>query len=263
MNKAIDHNRRAWDERARQGRRFARPIREDELEDLRRAVDPWVRQEDPAGKQILCLGAGGGRQGVIYALAGGEVTVVDISEGQLEIDRGIAADRRLNLRTCRASIDDLSPLPDDAFDIVIQPVSTAYVPKVAPVYREVARVIRSGGLYVSQHKQPGSLQADTRRSGRGYELIEPYYRESPLPEVSGSAHREPGTLEYLHRWEQLVGEMCRAGFVIEDLTEPCHADVTAREGSFADRSLYVAPYVRIRARRIGSEEAAGPTIIAP
>ena len=48
---------------------------------------------------------------------------------------------------------------------------------------------------------------------RGYELIEPYYRSGPLPPVVGSPHREEGTLEYLHRWEELLGLMCRAGFV--------------------------------------------------
>ena len=33
----------------------------------------------------------------------------------------------------------------------------------------------------------------------GYELIESYYRDGPLPAVAGSLHREAGTLEYLNR----------------------------------------------------------------
>ena len=41
----------------------------------------------------------------------------------------------------------------------------------------------------------------------------------------------------------------QAGFVIEDLVEPRHARADAEHGSFAHRSLYVAPYVRIKARR--------------
>jgi hypothetical protein len=54
-----------------------------------------------------------------------------------------------------------------------------------------------------------------------------------------------GTIEYLHRWEQIVGGMCRAGFVIEDLVEPMHADDTAEPGAFGHRSRYVPPYVLI------------------
>jgi hypothetical protein len=45
--------------------------------------------------------------------------------------------------------------------------------------------------------------------------------------------------------------LCRAGFVIEDLVEPLHAKADAEPGTFAHRSRYVAPYVRIKARRVG------------
>jgi len=169
---------------------------------------------------------------------------------------------KLKLRTVQTSMDDLTRFEDASFDMIIHPVSTCYVPDVKPVYREAARVLRPGGLYISQHKQPGSLQADIRRSPRGYELTEPYYRAGPLPEVSGSLHREPGTLEYLHRWHQLIGSMCRAGFVIEDLTEPFHGDKAAKPGSWGDRSLWIAPYVRIKARRVGkSAGLAQPSLL--
>jgi hypothetical protein len=46
-----------------------------------------------------------------------------------------------------------------------------------------------------------------------------------------------------------LGGLCRAGFVIEDLIEPVHARPNAEIGSFAHRSKYLAPYVRIKARR--------------
>ena len=113
-----------------------------------------------------------------------------------------------------------------------------------------------GGIYISQHKTPTSLQTDIRTSANGYELLEPYYRGGPLPSVVGSPHREEGTLEFLHRWEELLGLMCRAGFVIEDLVEPLHAKKDAEVDSFGHRSQYVAPYVRIKARRAGLERPA-------
>src|SRR6185295_2099206 len=98
--------------------------------------------------------------------------------------------------------------------------------------------------YISQHKQPTSLQADIAPAARGYELVEPYYRSGPLPAVVGSPHREEGTLEYLHRWEEVIGLMCRSGFVVDDLIEPLHAKPDADRGSFSHRSQFVAPYVR-------------------
>jgi SAM-dependent methyltransferase len=207
---------------------------------------------DIRGKRLLCLAAGGGKHGPLYAAAGAVVTVVDLSGAQLELDRQVAAERRLQLRTVEASMDAMPMLGTGEFDIVIQPVSTCYLPQIGPVYREVARVTRGDGLYISQHKSPTSLQADVAPGSRGYELVEPYYRSGPLPPVLGSPHREEGTLEYLHRWEEIVGLMCRAGFVVEDLIEPMHAKPDAPRGAFGHRSQFVAPYVRIKARRIGA-----------
>jgi SAM-dependent methyltransferase len=249
-----DHNRRAWDGMVREKQRFTIPARDEDFVDPLAKLDPlgWLGG-DIRGRRLLCLAAGGGKHGPLYAAAGAMVTVVDLSHAMLELDRQVAAERKLELRTVLASMDDLAAFPPNAFDIVIHPVSTCYVPDVRPVYREIARVTRPGGVYISQHKQPASLQADTQPTARGYELNEPYYRSGPLPPVVGSHHREVGTLEYLHRWEELLGEMCRAGFVIEDLAEPLHAVRDATRGSFAQRSQFVAPYVRIKARRVGSD----------
>lgn len=247
---SASHNRRAWDELAAKGQRFTRAAADADFINPLATVDKvgWLGG-DIRGKRLLCLAAGGGKHGPLYAAAGAIVTVVDISPAQLDLDRVVAAERRLELRTVEASMDDLSMLANGEFDIVIQPVSTCYLPEIGPVYREVARVTGAGGLYISQHKTPTSLQADTAPSVRGYELLEPYYRTGPLPPVVGSPHREEGTLEYLHRWEEILGLMCRAGFAIEDLLEPLHAKPESSPGTFAHRSRYLAPYVRIKARR--------------
>jgi SAM-dependent methyltransferase len=259
------HNRRAWDEMAAKRQRFTRAAADDDFANPLATVDQvgWLGG-DIRGKRLLCLAAGGGKHGPLYAAAGAIATVVDLSPAQLELDREVAAERRLELKTVEASMDDLAMFAAGEFDIVIQPVSTCYLPEIGPVYREIARITTAGGLYISQHKSPTSLQAGTQPSARGYELIEPYYRSGPLPPVVGSPHREEGTLEYLHRWEEIIGLMCRAGFVIEDLVEPLHAKPDAVPGTFADRSQYVAPYVRIKARRAGcSTASAAKTLWTP
>ncbi len=247
------HNREAWDALVRQGQRFTRPAKDEEFQQPLQTVDPagWLGG-DIRGKRVLCLAAGGGRQGPLYAAAGGDVTVVDISPEQLAVDREVAAERGLSLRTVETSMDALDMFSAGSFDIVIHPVATCYVPQIGPVYAAVARVTRVGGIYVSQHKSPISLQTDASPQGGVYSLREPYYRQGPLPAVLGSRHREEGTLEYLHRWEELIGLLCRAGFVIEDLVEPLHAKENVAAGSFAERSKFVAPYVRIKARRVGN-----------
>jgi SAM-dependent methyltransferase len=179
---SLEHNRRAWDAMVARGQRFTRPARDEDFADPLRKVDPigWLGTSI-RGRTLLCLAAGGGKHGPLYAAAGAVVTVVDLSPAMLELDRQVAVERRLDLRTIEASMDDLSMLGAAEFDLVIHPVSTCYLPEIGPVYREIARVTRPGGLYISQHKSPTSLQADVVPGSRGYELAEPYYRSGPLP----------------------------------------------------------------------------------
>ncbi len=174
---AHEHNRRAWDRLVDSGQRFTRPARDEDFRNPLQVVDGlgWLGG-DIRNQNVLCLGAGGGRQGPLYAAAGGRVTVVDISRAMLELDRQVALERGLELQTVETSMDDLSMFDAAGFDIVIHPVSTCYTPDVSAVYQQVAGVLRPGGVYISQHKQPASLQADVLPTGQGYLLAEPYYR---------------------------------------------------------------------------------------
>ncbi len=249
-------NQKAWDRLASHGAPLARPARDEDFVNPLKTVDGagWLGVSIQ-GWRVLCLAAGGGRQGPLYAAAGAQVTVVDLSPAMLELDRQVAQERRLDLRTVQTSMEQMPMFADASFDCVIHPVSTCYVPQVMPVFREVARVLRGGGLYISQHKTPTSLQASYQiGSEHGYVLRHPYYTREPVPppqEASWSSERlrEAGATEYLHRWEELIGGMCRAGFMIEDLTEPLHAERDAITNSFAHRAKFIAPYVRIKARR--------------
>jgi SAM-dependent methyltransferase len=252
VNHIHEHNRRAWDERVRRGDWHTGTARDKDFLDPLAAVDDcgWLGG-NVRDKRVLCLAAGGGKHGALFAAAGAVVTVVDLSPRMLELDRKLAAERGLPLQTIEASMDDLSMLPAASFDAVVQPVSTCYVPDVLSVYREVARVTAAGGVYISQHKQPVSLQAEVVPSARGYVLCEPYYRSGPLPPViEGCLHREAGTMEFLHRWEELIGGLCRAGFVLEDLIEPRHGDMRSEPGTFKHRSAFVPPFVTLKARRV-------------
>ncbi len=236
--------------------RFAKVATDEECERPLAVLDGrgWL-PKDLTGKEVLCLASGGGWQSVLYASAGAHVTVVDLSPAMLALDAREADRRNLPIKTIEASMDDLSEIEDATFDVVHQPVSTCYVPDVAAVYREVGRVLRIGGLYISQHKQPTSLQVTQRDGNDQYVIGIDYYRDGvPLPKTEDKSYREKGAVEYLHRWEQLVGDLCRSGFVIEDLREPLRADKSAEPGNFRHRGCYVAPYLRIKARRVQRED---------
>jgi len=267
MSFAREINRRVWDERARRRKNHTLPVTEADFQKPGPVINPfgWVG-DDVRGQRVLCLAAGGGRHGALYAAAGAVVTVVDISPQMLELDRQLAAERGLRLTLIEASMEDLSGLPEAGFDLVIQPVSTCYVPDVMPVYRQVARVTAAGGLYISQHKQPASLQAEIISSANGCFLSTPCHTAGPLPPVTAENEvREAGAVEFLHRWEDLLGGLCRSGFVLEDLAEPRPGTAPAEPGTFAHRSQFLPPYVAFKARRTAqmATAAASPQLWTP
>jgi SAM-dependent methyltransferase len=251
MNQPLERNKAAWNRLADTGSQFANVATDDELREPLKTLDTrgWL-PASVQGLDVLCLAGAGGWQSILYAVAGANVTVVDLSPSMLALDRREAERRQVTVRCVEASMDDLAELDDASFDIVHQPVSTCYVP-------DIARVARDNATYISQHKQPTSLQIVNRNERNQYCIGIDYYHSGALPPTADTSYREPGAVEYLHRWDQLVGELCRSGFVIEDLREPYRGDPNAPPGHFKHRGRFVAPYVRMKARRQPRTEPAG------
>ena len=105
-------------------------------------------------RTVLCLASGGGQQGPILAAVGASVTVLDFSEQQLARDRAVAERDGLRLETVQADMTDLSLFADQSFDLVIHPVANVYIPDIQPVWREAARVLRSGGRLLAGFMNP-------------------------------------------------------------------------------------------------------------
>lgn len=265
----LDQNARAWDLLAQGRAALARPAVDEAFADPR----GWLGTGGGAGRRwmperldglaVLCLAAGGGKHGPLYAAAGAKVTVLDISPAMLDLDRQVARERKIDLELLQGSMDDLSMLREGRFDLVIHPVSTCYLPDVARVFREVARVTKPGGLYVSQHKSPASLQATLVPGPQGrYELVHPQAGGEPLPPGPPSRLREAGTQEFVHSLSALLGGICASGFTIEDVCEPDHGQPASVPGSFAHRSAFLPPYLRVLARRaVGASPS--PRVVVP
>jgi SAM-dependent methyltransferase len=260
----LAHNARAWDALAAAGAALARPAVDEAFGDPRGWLGgaaaggrPWL-PERLAGLEVLCLAAGGGKHGPLYAAAGARVTVVDLSPAMLELDRQVARERGLEFELVQTSMDDLGMISAGRYDLVVHPVSTCYLPDVNGVFAEVARVTRPGGTYVSQHKSPASLQAVLEPNAAGrWELVVPAGHREPLPAAPPSRLRERGTREFIHSLGDLLGGICAAGFAIEDVCEPDHTQPAAAAGCFADRAAFLPPYIRILARRSGRPTADG------
>lgn len=248
-------NRNAYDRMARGQHVLAQPVTPDELKRPLEIVDGrgWLGNSI-RGWNVLCLAAGGGRHSILYSAAGAQVTVVDISDGMLELDRAACEHYKFSARLIQASMLSMPMLQDGEFDLVIHPVSTCYVRTLAPVFQEVSRVLRPGGLYISQHKSPFNLQTSlVTQQGRYWIETEVGSVATPVARNQSSPLRETDANETAHSLEDILGGICRAGMVIEDLSEPDHVKQDAAFDSSGHRARFIRPYLRVKARRAATE----------
>ncbi|SNT82294.1 class I SAM-dependent methyltransferase [Stenotrophomonas sp. CC120222-04] len=256
----IDHNRAAWDRQASEVREWSRPVESSTIAAARegrwqvhltpRALPlDWLG--DVRGRRILCLASGGGQQAPVLAAAGADVTVFDLSDGQLEQDRRVAARDGLQLRTVQGDMRDLHVFANDSFDVVFHPISNLYVPDVRPVWTECRRVLARDGMLMASFYNPVLFVGarDPQLDAQG--LIRPQYAIpysdlEDLPSAEREAKLARGdALTFGHSLTELIGGQLDAGFIIDRFME----DWQAQPRFLIDR--YLPTFLATRARRIG------------
>ena len=242
-------NRSAWDQQVEQRNRWTIPVGPEAIADARRGewqilltpCRPVPREWFPAleGTDVLCLASGGGQQGPILAAAGARVTVLDNSPAQLERDRMVAQREGLAIRTVLGDMARLDPLEDGAFDLIVHPVASCFVPDVAPVWAEAHRVLRPGGVLLAGLVNPLRYLFDEKLAeGTGTLKVVNALPYSDLDDPSRQERQDRGDpLEFGHTLEQLIGGQLAAGLVLvglyEDRLPPREADPLSRfTGSF-------------------------------
>lgn len=177
-----------------------------------------------AGRQVLCLAGGGGQQAPILAAAGAEVTLVDGSRRQLDQDAYVAERDDLHLRLVQGDMADLSAFPDASFDLVVNPISTLFVPDVGRVWRECRRVLRPQGVLIAGFMNTDEFVFDPEALDERGEFVVRY----PLPyvehETLGAAELEARIaagemFHFSHTMEALLGGLIDAGFLIAGFYE--------------------------------------------
>lgn len=252
MDEIARYNKARWKALVEADALFTRPALGLDATSARERVDPEGRLGGVAGKDVLCLAGGGGQQSPAFALLGARrVTVFDLSEEQLGRDREAAAHYGFEIETRQGDMRDLSCFAEDAFDIVYHAYSLGFVPDARAVFRQVARVIRRGGVYNFGCANPFYLGLSGRDwNGEGYTLRLPYaesaavtYEDQEWVYDRGKTDtRIPPTREYRHRLSTLFGGLAEQGFAVfhvSDYTD-IDPDPAAEPGTW-DHLISIAP----------------------
>ena len=187
---------------------------------------------DVEGKDVLCLAAGGGQQSAVFGLLGARVTVMDLAEGQLKGDRKAAAHYGYEVTTIHADMRDLSCLDDESFDLVYG-TAMCYVPDVREVYSEVARVLKTGGIYRVDFGEPAVHFVEW--DGEAYRITKPYAERID--------RREDGAIEFRHYLSDIFNGLLEVGLSIQQVQETPHYlrhNPQTRPGSWTHHQTYVA-----------------------
>jgi SAM-dependent methyltransferase len=259
MDELAAYNRERWEALVAAGIEYGRPLLDLDQE----AARAWVADESllPAnyinnlgGKEVLVLAGGGGQQSAALSLLGARVTVLDLTDAQLEGDRLAAAHYGYEVRIEQGDMRDLSRFANDAFDMVWQPYSINFVPDYRPVFYGVARVLRPGGVYRLDIANPftGGIWESMWRED-GYAVGKPYVDRSEhvdldphwdVEDENGTVQKVVGPREFQHALGPVLTTLADLGFVLKGMWErPSNGDPGAEPGTWEHFISVLPPWL--------------------
>jgi len=245
-------NRQRWNALANANVEWSRPFLTYTPEQATEYIGRYGIIKNVAGKKVLCLAGGGGQDSVAFGLLGAKVTVIDLSDVQLERDRQAAAHHGLQVASYQGDMRDLSVFTGNTFDIVWQPYSVNFVPSVVPVYQEVARVLKPGGIYYMQFANPFVHSVDDEAwDGRAYPLNQPYtdgedlsayFPHWDVTQEDGTTVKVDSPHEFRHTMSTVLNTMAKNGFVFLHFQEYMLNDENSKPGSWPHFTQVAPPW---------------------
>lgn len=253
MDEISRANRERWNALAQANVEYSRPFLDYTPEQAAAHVFRHNVLKNVAGKQVLCLASGGGQDSAAFGLLGAEVTVLDLSDEQLARDRQAAAHHGYTVATLQGDMRDLSAFPDCVFDIVWQGYSLNFVPSVEPVFREVARVLKPGGIYFVQFHNPFLIGIDEESwNGDAYALKGLYLEGEDMSEIfpdwivnqpDGSTVTVARPHEYRHTLSKVLNTLTGNEFILLGLWEWMKPVENPLPGSWDHFTQTAPPYL--------------------
>ena len=168
------HNEKAWDLSVEMKNRFTLGLDDHEvalakkgsisvlLTPKTKVPSSWI--DDLKGKDILVLAGAGGRQAILLALSGANITLVDISKKQLDTDKDVCEKLNLKMKFIHSSADQLDMLDDESFDLIVNPLSNCFFEDLDIVWKACSRILRKSGEVIYGFNNPISYLFDFEKA---------------------------------------------------------------------------------------------------
>ncbi|GAB4515601.1 MAG: hypothetical protein OHK0046_19390 [Anaerolineae bacterium] len=251
-------NRQRWNTLVDTNVQYARPWLDLDPAKARELLDPHRITDDVAGKKVLLLAGGGGQQSAAFAMLGAQVTVLELSDKQLERDQMALAHYGYTAELHQGDMRDLSRFEAASFDMVWHPYSINFVPDVSVVFAQVARVLRPRGMYRTAWGNPFTKNTDERDwNGQGYTLKYLYQDgEMQAEDMTWDVEGEDGSItlvegphEFNHTLSTFINQLAAHHFAILALWEDTSmADKNAAPGTWAHFTAVAPPWFDVWTR---------------
>jgi len=259
MKEYVKHNQNAWNKQVAKHNQWTIPVSSEKIDQARKGkwqvlLTPW--KFVPAdwfpplkSLDLLCLASAGGQQAPIFAAAGANVIVYDISPEQLKQDQKVAQREGLTIQTIVGDMSDLSIFSDERFDLIYHPVSNCFVADVKPVWQESFRILKPGGTLLSGFTNPIMYLFDESDPEAPLNLNItnkiPYSDIDSLTSEQKAIYINEGfPIEFGHTLEDQIGGQIEAGFVIDGFYEDKH---TPKDHPIYD---YISTFIASRAVKL-------------
>jgi ubiquinone/menaquinone biosynthesis C-methylase UbiE len=221
---------------------------------------------DITGARALDLGCGSGTHSTWMAEGGAQVVGVDLSSTMLALAHERARNHGVDLELCLADISTALPFAAATFDLVLTATALHYVADLATTMREIARVLKPGGLLIASLLHPMSTarfpirNAEQPAAPDGWATRQTWgshYFGAPTREVEtpwlgcgdiSSEGRRIGC--YHHTIDQYFHAMRAAGLVVTDLREPQpDAEFANKSAARFEEAMSLPIYLMFKAER--------------
>jgi ubiquinone/menaquinone biosynthesis C-methylase UbiE len=260
MDEVAVYNQQRWKALAQANALFTRPKLNLDQESARQIVDADRKLGDLTGKEVLCLASGGGQQSAAFAVLGAQVSVFDISAEQLERDREAAQHYQKEIKIFQGDMRNLECFEATSFDLVYHPYSINFVPDSNQVFKEVARILRTGGLYQFSCANPFLMGIEQKDwNGEGYVLKNAYFSEEKITYgdqdwvYDKNKHQPiPNPIEYRHRLSDLIRGLIDSGLMILSISDDTdlHPDLNAEPKSWEHFMAFIPPWLSFLTKKV-------------
>ncbi|MHA2273170.1 MAG: class I SAM-dependent methyltransferase [Candidatus Hodarchaeales archaeon] len=195
---------------------------------------------DVQGRNILELGCGGGQNAIVLAKWGANVWGVDQSVKQLEYARQLANKEEVAVKFLETNMESIPELNANSFDIILSSHAINYVENLEAVFRECARLLKSGGRFVLCLAHPVAFFAWEALEEDNFALIQErryFMREESWEWDFPDGYSVPFESR-LWTLEDIFNGIISSGLVVEKVREPKGYDIS----SLSPEELNQVPY---------------------